>query len=67
MKTTWKINTSHNTKGWLVLLGPYDAAFKEELKALIPEVDREWLPVAKAWKFHESYRAAVEALIERFS
>jgi len=65
--STWKFNKSHNKPGWLVLLGPYDDAFKEALKATIPAADREWLPVAKAWKFRESYRSEVEALIERFS
>ena len=65
--STWKINKSHNKPGWLVLLGPYDDAFKESLKATIPAADREWLPVAKAWKFRETYRSEVEALIARFS
>lgn len=61
---TWKINPCHRSPGWLILIGPYDDEFKESLKAAIPTRDREWLPVAKAWKFRDTHRAKVEALIE---
>lgn len=50
-----------------MLLGPYDESFKNDLKDLIPASDREWLPVAKAWKFRDTYRAEVESLVERHS
>jgi hypothetical protein len=65
--SAWKINPSRPSPGWLVLIGPYDPEFVESLKAAIPAADREWYPVLKGWKFRESHRGAVEALIERHS
>jgi hypothetical protein len=65
--STWKINASRPSPGWLVLIGPYDAEFVVDLKAAIPAKDREWNDVLKGWKSRESYRAAVEALIEKHS
>jgi hypothetical protein len=64
---TWKINPSRPSPGWLVLIGPYDAEFVVALKAAIPARDREWNEILKGWKFKESYRAVVEALIEKHS
>ncbi len=62
--STWKINESRKSLGWLVLIGPYDEAFKEALKAAIHPEDREWVPTLKAWKFRAEHRAVVEKLIE---
>jgi hypothetical protein len=65
--SAWKINPSRPSPGWLVLIGPYDPEFVAALKAAIPPADRDWNEVLRGWKFRESYRADVEALIERHS
>jgi hypothetical protein len=65
--STWKISESRKSPGWLVIIGPYDAAFVEDLKAAVHPRDREWMPTAKAWKVRATRRAEVEKLIALYT
>ncbi|MCH9637750.1 MAG: hypothetical protein K0U16_07385 [Gammaproteobacteria bacterium] len=63
---TWKLNKSQ--KGpWLLLIGPYDEDFVQELKDLVPPEDREWRDVTKAWRIADHWEPQVRELIARWS
>lgn len=62
----WKINASKKNPDWLIVIGPFDFEFKEDLKSKIPAEFRSWHDVLKAWTVHRAYRSVIEYLIEKY-
>ncbi len=66
-KPRWRTTPSRKRPDWLVVIGPYDAAFIDDLKASIPGFDRKWDDGLKAWLVHEDRFARLREVIARHS
>jgi hypothetical protein len=66
-RQTWKVTPSRRSPGGLVVIGPFDEAFKADLKAEIPAENRSWNSSLPAWLVREESREALLAVIERHS
>ena len=67
MSARWKANPSKRRPGWLVVIGPFDQDFVDDLKRSIALSFRTWDDVLRAWLVHESRASDLAQCIERHS
>jgi hypothetical protein len=67
MSARWKINKSRKHADQLIVIGPYDDDFRQDLLRSIPESCRFWDAQLKAWRIKDTCRACVEECIARHS
>lgn len=53
-------------KGWIHVRTPFDRAFIDALKALVPASDRRWDNDEKIWKVAAAWANELEPLVTRF-
>lgn len=63
MAKTFKINEAQDGEH-IIVIGPYNEDFVEEIKRRIPYTARLWKPVGRFWKIDIEYRSVVQEIID---